>query len=112
VDQARPFLVDRVEYEPEAVRKHLTRPGLGLDVEALTTALEKAVPFDESHVEAAVRGTAAERGLKAGDLIHAARVAVTGRTASPGIFEVLVLLGRDRTVKRLHQLRDFLTTTA
>jgi glutamyl-tRNA synthetase len=112
VEQARPFLADRVEYEPDAVKKHLGRPGLGLDVEALTTALEKALPFDESHVEAVVRGTAAERGLKAGDLIHAARVAVTGRTASPGIFEVLVLLGRERTVKRLYQLRDFLSTAA
>jgi glutamyl-tRNA synthetase len=61
-------------------------------------------------VEAAVRGSAAERGIKAGALIHAARVAVTGRTASPGLFEVLVLLGRERTVLRLERLVNFLAT--
>jgi glutamyl/glutaminyl-tRNA synthetase len=108
VEQARPFLVDTVEYEPEAVAKHLTATGLEDHVAALATALRTLSPFDESHVEAAVRGTASERGLKAGNLIHATRVAVTGRTTSPGLFEVLVLLGRERTVDRLSRLRSFL----
>jgi glutamyl/glutaminyl-tRNA synthetase len=65
-------------------------------------------PSDEPHVEAAVRGTAAERGVKAGLLIHAVRVAVTGRSTSPGLFEVLVLLGRKRTVERIERLVNFL----
>jgi len=43
-------------------------------------------------------------------LIHATRVAVTGRTTSPGIFEVLTLLGRDRTLQRLEQLRAYLSS--
>jgi glutamyl-tRNA synthetase len=68
------------------------------------------MPFDEQHVEAAVRRTAEQQDIKAAPLIHATRVAVTGRTASPGIFEVLVLLGRDRTVARLEQLTSFLNT--
>jgi len=71
--------------------------------------LRETTPFEESHVEAAVRGTAAGRGVKAGILIHATRVAVTGRTASPGLFEVLVLLGRDETIARLQGLLTFLT---
>jgi glutamyl-tRNA synthetase len=79
-------------------------------VEALAAALRATDPFDEPHVEAAVRGTAAERGIKAGMLIHATRVAVTGRTASPGLFEVLALLGRERTVARLEGLVNFLAT--
>ena len=108
VEQARPFLADTVEYEPDAIEKHLSTTGLEDHVAALATALRTVSPFDESHVEAAVRGTASERGLKAGNLIHATRVAVTGRTTSPGLFEVLVLLGRDRTVDRLSRLRSFL----
>jgi glutamyl-tRNA synthetase len=108
VEQARPFLVDTVEYEAEAIAKHLSTAGLGEHVRALVSALRTVSPFDESHVEAAVRGTASERGLKAGNLIHATRVAVTGRTTSPGLFEVLVLLGRERTVDRLSRLRSFL----
>jgi glutamyl-tRNA synthetase len=109
VEQARPLLTDTVEYEPDAIEKHLTASGLDAHVAALVSALRTVNPFDESHVEAAVRGTASERGLKAGHLIHATRVGVTGRTTSPGLFEVLVLLGRERTVDRLSRLHSYLT---
>ena len=110
VEQARPLLVHTVEYDAEAVEKHLTAHDLATHVAALVDALRTVTPFDEPHVEAAVRGTAAQRGIKAGALIHATRVAVTGRTASPGLFEVLVLLGRDRTLARLERLLTFLST--
>jgi glutamyl-tRNA synthetase len=68
------------------------------------------MPFDEPHVEAAVRRTAEQQDIKAAPLIHATRVAVTGRTASPGLFEVLVLLGRERTLARLQRLGAYLAT--
>jgi glutamyl-tRNA synthetase len=110
VEQARPFLVESVEYEEDAVNTHLNAPRLSEHVAALITALRDVVPFDEPHVEAAVRRTAEERDIKAGPLIHAARVAATGRTVSPGIFEVLVLLGRDRTLDRLKRLAAFLAS--
>jgi glutamyl-tRNA synthetase len=110
VDQARPLLTDAVEYEQEAVDKHLSAPDLSGHIAALADALADVAPFDDAQVEAAVRGTAAARGIKAGALIHATRVAVTGRTASPGIFEVLTWLGRERTRARLARLLDFLAT--
>jgi glutamyl-tRNA synthetase len=108
VDQARPFLSDTVEYERDAVEKHLRVVGLDEHLGALVSTLRTTSPFDEPHVEAAVRGTAAQRGLKAGTLIHAVRVGVTGRATSPGLFEVLTLLGPERSVARLEQLRAFL----
>lgn len=110
VEQARPFLLETVEYEPQAINTHLNVPQLSEHVKALVRTLREVVPFDEPHVEAAVRHTAEQRDIKAAPLIHAARVAVTGRTASPGLFGVLVLLGRDRTVARLEQLAAFLAT--
>jgi glutamyl-tRNA synthetase len=110
VELARPYLVETVEYEPQAVEKHLGAPNLGDHLAALAITLRTLDPFDEPHVEAAVRGTAAERGIKAGALIHAVRVAATGRTASPGLFEVLVLLGREQTVQRIERLVNFLAT--
>ena len=58
-------------------------------------------PFDPPSLEAALRTVAEERGIKAGVLIHAARVAVTGQAVSPGIFEVLELVGRERVLERL-----------
>ena len=112
VDLARPFLMDTVDYDPEAIEKHLSTPGLAAHLSALVESLGTAVPFDEPHVEAAVRGSAAERGIKPGLLIHAVRVAVTGRTTSPGLFEVLALLGQERTIARLQRLLLFLATRA
>ena len=110
VEQARPLLNELVAYEPEAIEKHLSSPDLATHLTALVAALDAATAFDEAQVEAAVRGTAAARGLKAGALIHATRVAVTGRTQSPGLFEVLAWLGRDRTRARLLRLLEFLST--
>jgi glutamyl-tRNA synthetase len=109
-EMARPFLTDTVEYEKEAIEKHLTGADLAAHLGALRAALDTAVPFDESHVEAVVRGTAGERGIKAGALIHAIRAAMTGRTTSPGIFEVMVLLGKARVIHRLDQILSFLAS--
>jgi glutamyl-tRNA synthetase len=108
VTQAAPLLAETVVYEPEAVTKHLQSAGLSTQLQALVDRLRTTTPFDEPHVEAAVRDTAAAQGVKAGALIHATRVAVIGRTSSPGLFEMLVLLGRDETLLRLGHLIDFL----
>ena len=108
VEQSAPLLADTVEYEAAAVEKHLVTPGLAGHVAALVTALHTTSPFDEPHVEAAVRRTAEARGLKAGPLIHATRVGLTGRTTSPGLFELIVLHGREESVRRLQRLAAFL----
>ena len=52
-------------------------------------------------METVIRGYAAELGMGEGKVIHPIRVAIMGRTASPGIFEVLRLMGKDRVIKRL-----------
>jgi glutamyl-tRNA synthetase len=110
VEQARPLVEDAVSYEQEAVDKHLGAPDLAGHIAALADALARTQPFDEAQVEAAVRGTATARGIKAGALIHATRVAVTGRTTSPGLFEILAWLGPERATARLNRLLEFLTT--
>jgi glutamyl-tRNA synthetase len=111
VDQARPFLAETVEYDAEAVRKHLLEADLDRHVEALTAALEEdADPFDEPTIERVLRGAADARKIKAAPLIHAARIAATGKAVSPGIFEVLALLGKPRTIARLQNLVAYLRT--
>jgi glutamyl/glutaminyl-tRNA synthetase len=109
VEQAAPLLNDPVEYEP-AADKHLSVPGLAEHLEALGAALRHVEPFAENTAEAALRAVASERNVKAGALIHATRVAVTGRTTSPGLFEVLVLIGRERTLARVGRLNAFLAS--
>ncbi len=111
VEQVRPFLTARVDYDPEAVRKHLGTADLDGHVETLIIALEAdAGAFDELSIERVLRGVADARGIKAAALIHAARIAATGQAVSPGIFEVLALLGKPLTLSRLRDLVSFLRT--
>ena len=107
VDGLRPFLDGDIAYEPEAVAKHLSSPGLADHLRVLRAAYQTA-PFDAAALEAALRKVAEERGVKAGTLIHATRIAMTGRMVSPGLFEMLSLLGRDRVLTRLAALTDTL----
>ena len=107
VDQIAPFFEEPAAYDPEAVRKHLSGPRLREHVAALREAYAEIGPFDESTLEITLRHVAETRGLKAGVLIHATRIAMTGRMVSPGLFETLTLLGRDRVVRRLDRLMAF-----
>ena len=110
VEQAPPFLTTTVEYDPEAVRKHLGTADLDGHVDALIVALERdADPFDETTIERVLRSVADARGIKAATLIHAARIAATGQAVSPGIFEVLALLGKKRRLRHSRS-RVFLRT--
>jgi glutamyl-tRNA synthetase len=108
--QGRIFFADEVEYDPQAVRKHLV--GMREHLGALDNALAALTSFDPSSIEAALRALADVRGVKAASLIHAARVAVTGKTASPGLFEVLALLGRMRVHRRLLDAAQLASTHA
>ncbi|HEX3110704.1 MAG TPA: glutamate--tRNA ligase [Thermoanaerobaculia bacterium] len=101
-----PFLVpdESIAYEPDAVKKHVKGDDLADRMTALHDALAEVEPFDITTTEAALRGVAESRGLGAGKLIHPMRLALTGRGASPPIFDVAVALGRDRTLRRLKRL--------
>ena len=113
VEHAAPFLNLTVDYDPDAVRKHLTQADLDGHVDALIGAIEAdAGPFDEAAIERALRGVADERGIKAAALIHAARIAATGKAVSPGIFDVLALLGKPMTLSRLRDLVRYLKASA
>jgi glutamyl-tRNA synthetase len=101
VTQLRPFLSDSVERDPAAVEKYLSGPEILQHLDSWREELELVNPFDAATLEQKLRALADARGIKAGTLIHATRVAVTGQAVSPGIFEVLELMGRDRVVTRL-----------
>jgi nondiscriminating glutamyl-tRNA synthetase len=105
--------VDEVSVDAEAlVPKRwdvgTTREGLG----AARDTIEQVgdVSFEADELEPPLRALAEERGWKAGDLFMAIRVAVTGRTATPPLFDTLVALGRDRVLARLDRALDMLGT--
>src|SRR5581483_10576956 len=101
VAQGRLFLSQTIDYDAVAVEKHLRVGGMRDHLAALASAFDALTSFDVATTEAALRSTAEARGVKAASLIHAVRVAVTGKMASPGLFDVLVLLGRDLVRTRL-----------
>jgi glutamyl-tRNA synthetase len=101
IDGARPFLDDEITRDGDAVKKHLGKAELRESFHALRDAVAAAQPFSQAELERTTREIADARGVKAASLIHATRVAVTGRAASPGLFEVLELLGRERVVARM-----------
>jgi glutamyl-tRNA synthetase len=71
-----------------------------------------AVSFEADELEPALRRLAEDRGWRAGDLFTSIRVAVTGRTAAPPLFDTLVALGPERTLERLDRARELLEATA
>jgi glutamyl-tRNA synthetase len=101
VEAGRFFFTDAIALDPAAVSKHVMQAGMANHLAVLTGALADLEAFDVASIESAVRGTAERQGVKASALIHAVRVAVTGRTASPGLFDVIALVGRERTKARL-----------
>jgi glutamyl-tRNA synthetase len=101
VEQLAPFFADPLEYDPEGVKKHLSPPEMRGHLAALREALASEPVWNESALERALRALAEARGAKAGQIIHATRLAMTGRMVSPGLFEMLVLLGRERVLARL-----------
>jgi glutamyl/glutaminyl-tRNA synthetase len=68
---------------------------------ALRQRFATAAAFDKEGLEAALREAAEAHAHKPASLIHATRVAVTGRAVSPGLFEVIELVGRERTLARI-----------
>jgi glutamyl-tRNA synthetase len=100
VPEAMPLLSASIDYDPAAVARHL-KPEIGAPLDALRDAFASLDAFTAEALEKTLRDLAEARGLKAAALIHATRVAVTGRAASPGLFETLELIGRDRVVERM-----------
>jgi glutamyl/glutaminyl-tRNA synthetase len=98
--EARPLLAADVTYEPDAVAKHI-KPEVLPALEALGAAFGVLASFTAEPLETALRRVAETRQIKAAALIHATRVAVTGRTVSPGLFDMLELAGRERVLERL-----------
>lgn len=110
VRQAAPYFRDSIEYEEEAVAKQWKdrSAARGLLV-AVRETLAALPSWEPQAMEAATRSLAESRGIGAGKLFQPLRVALTGTAASPGIFDVLKLLGRDRSLARIDAAVTYIT---
>jgi len=100
VESARYLYADRPLDLDDKARQLLDPEGRAV-LAALEPALARAEPWDHATLEAAVRAYSEETGLKLGKVAQPLRAALTGRSTSPGIFDVLVVLGREESLARL-----------
>ena len=110
VRQAIPYLRETIEYDPDAVAKQWKdRETTSEILRVVRETLEGIMAWDAQTLEASLRTMAESRGLGAGKVFQALRVALTGVAASPGIFDVLVLLGRERSLSRVDAAVRYIT---
>ena len=100
VDWADFFFVQELKIEPEAEKKFLAKD-LSCEFRLFIEKLDKLEKFDILSVEESFRDLVKELNIESKALIHPIRVALTGKTIGPGLFEVIYYLGKERTKKRL-----------
>ncbi|MBI4458834.1 MAG: glutamate--tRNA ligase, partial [Acidobacteria bacterium] len=97
----RAFFSDEYPWDPAAVEKFWSDARLAELLPLLAEELAKLETFNASQAEAALRRLAEREGVKAGVLINAARVALTGQGVAPSLFAIMELFGQQKTVARL-----------
>ncbi len=100
------FFRDTLEYEEKGVRKWFTQPYVPQMLEMLIERYSALEPFDVPHIEATTRAIAEELGVSAAQVIHPTRVAVSGRTVGPGLFEMIEVMGKERVLHRLRAAQE------
>lgn len=108
VDMAAYFFRDDLTYDPKGVQKVFKPPGVPELLRQGGEALSRVQPFGVTETEAAYRKLIESLGISGGALIHPTRLALTGRTVGPGLFDVISLLGKDRCVKRLRRAAEWI----
>jgi len=104
---ARFYFEDTVVYEEEAAKKFLKAASLD-PLKALIKELESLEEFSEKALEDAFKRVMEQTGLKLGKIAQPVRVALTGKTASPGIFEIIEIIGRERVLSRIGKAIEFI----
>jgi len=97
------FFTEEFSFDEAAVTKSLTGPLAVERLSALRDAYSALTTWDLASLEAALKETATKLGAKVGELVHPARVAASGRSVGPGLYEMLEVLGKERTLTRFEK---------
>ncbi len=102
VDQAEFYFRDDFPVDEKSAKKYLTAQ-IKEPLEVLAGKLASAPQVDEKGLEEIFKEIAAARNLKLGAIAQAVRVALTGKSVSPGIYEIMTILGKEEVLKRLNR---------
>lgn len=103
------YFQEVVVYEEAGDRKFL-KPNVLEHLEDITARLEAATDFSQKGLEDVFRDFLEEKQIKLAKVAQPVRVALTGRTASPGLFEVMTVMGRERILSRLRMAAEHIRT--
>ncbi len=95
------FFQDEISYDEKAFEKHLSKPESRALLAKFRDALAKVEPYDVPNLEKLLHDFVASEGIKTGDIIHAVRVATTGKPVGPGLYDCLEILGKETCLKRI-----------
>ena len=93
-------------FEESSLEKALRKPAAIERLRTLGEALKNLPEWNHPSIEAKLKETAAALGVKAGELVHPARVAVTGKSVGPGLYETFEVLGRERVLERFRRAAE------
>ena len=110
-DAVRFYMVNEIEFDPDAAGKFLT-PETREAFVRLISELSGLEVFDEASLERVFRKIAADLGMKLGKIAQPVRVALTGATISPGLFEIIDVLGKETVLKRLRKGLEYIRRPA
>lgn len=105
ITQADFVFLDKIDYDQQAFRQLFLKDKNKSShiLKEVITLLEPASSFEATYLEQLCRGLAAKLDIKSAELIHPLRLALTGKTVSPGLFEVMSVLGKEKVLQRLRQ---------
>lgn len=103
IDYADYFFMDKIDIEPQAFKSILDKENVPKILQTLRGKLSSLKGWDEGSIENAVRGVTSSLQIKGGQIIHPTRVALSGKKIGPGLFELMVVLGKEKTIKRLEE---------
>ncbi|SFE75210.1 glutamyl-tRNA synthetase [Thermoanaerobacter thermohydrosulfuricus] len=96
------------EYEEKGVKKYFTKEKVVDILKKAVVTLKEVEPFNKFTTEEAYRKLVEELQISSGELFHPTRLAISGRTFGPGLFDIMELLGKERTIERIEKAIDFI----
>ena len=103
IEYADYFFTDKIDIEPQSFQNVLNKQDVPDILQALQEQLSSLEYWNEENIENTVREVASSLQIKGGQIIHPTRVALSGKKVGPGLFEMMVVLGKEKTVKRLKE---------